>query len=134
MRPALKEKILRLSYQNLYKHQLQSGVNNHRKKSYHYSYIVHKNNILSAQINREDLTHPLAKGYFGYRQHSEFRAILRFPDSPSILRRCELVNVRINRVGDLALSAPCENCLDFISEFSFKNIFYTNNKGGFSLL
>jgi hypothetical protein len=125
----IKEKILRLSYQNLYKHHAQNGVNQHRKKSYHFSYIVHKNNILSAQINREDLTHPRAINYFGYRQHSEFRAILRFPDSPSLLRKCELVNVRINRHGELAISHPCQHCLDFIEEFRFRNIFYTDEKG-----
>lgn len=134
MRVALREKITRIAYQNLYLHS-QRGLNGKRKKSFHYSFITLRNKILYWEINREDITHPEADrwGYFGATQHSEFRAIQTFPyDVP--LNRTELWNIRINRAGDVVNSCPCDICTELVHRNNFKHVFYTNERGRWELL
>ena len=135
MRASLREKITRIAYQNLYKHH-DKGLNNKRKRSFHYTFLTLRNNILHWEINLENKSHPesFRQGYFGSTQHSELRAIVTFPYPTNILNRLDLWNIRINRHNQIACSRPCERCEDFISEFNFRHIFYTDNIGNWILL
>lgn len=130
MRAALREKIIRIAYQNLIKHQNKFSYEK-RKKSFHYSFITLRSNILHWSINLENKSHPKAHlyDYYGARQHAEFRVVTTFPHPTNILNRCDLWNIRINRNGNIAMSAPCDKCEDFISNFNFRHIFFTNEVG-----
>lgn len=101
----------------------------------HFSFILLKNRIRSIGYNQLK-THP--KAYkFGYPwlfQHSEVSAIVRFDGKPAELRNCCLVNVRLNKDGQIMQSRPCKNCLNLVSEFGFKKVFYTNRLGEFCQL
>lgn len=41
------------------------------------------------------------------------------------LNKCELVIIRVNKVGDCLLSKPCCDCEKFINKYSIKKVFYS---------
>lgn len=136
MRATLRERITRIAYQDLIKHYQESGVNGKRKKSFHHSFLTLGNKIVCHSRNNENKSHPICKryNYYGERRHAELNCVLKFPYPPRELRKAELWSLRINRAGKLCTSRPCEHCMDFLSEFDFRNIFYTNEKGNWCLL
>lgn len=99
----------------------------------HFSFIVRKNKIVSEGINHERKTHPLASKYspeWG-RIHSEMDALIKSDIAPAELRYYDLYNVRIGKSGRVLLSRPCSNCQRVITDFGFRNVFYTNEFGLF---
>jgi tRNA(Arg) A34 adenosine deaminase TadA len=102
-------------------------------KSKHFSFIVDKNNILSIGWNDAWKTHPLGKHY-GYRFgciHSELAAILRFKGDKQQLKSCTLINTRINGLGIIGISKPCDCCQGLLRKMHFKRVYYTNHQGEF---
>lgn len=99
----------------------------------HFSFIVHRNNIISVGWNNSWKTHPIAKqcGYRFGTMHSELAAIIKMRRKLNILPNCYLVNTRINSLNEIGLSKPCYHCTRWISTLGFKKILYTNQDGFF---
>lgn len=100
----------------------------------HFSFIVKRNTIVSVGINSYDKTHPMAKklGYRFANIHSELSAVLNFDGIPSDLMGCDLINVRMNRFGQIGMSKPCSKCQKLIRDFGFSKVYYTDWNGKFT--
>ena len=121
----LRDKILNIS-QNL------KFTNPHRCK--HFSFIVKRSTILSFGQNTYDKTHPLGK-YLGYRNasiHSELAAIVNFQWDREELQNCDIVNVRLNRHGQMRYAKPCPCCLHLLQNLGIKRAYYTNKNNNFT--
>jgi tRNA(Arg) A34 adenosine deaminase TadA len=108
-------------------------------KNRHFSFITRGNKIISFGYNNSWKTHPIAKicNYRFDSIHSELAALLKFKlhyRGLDFLKKCSLVNTRINRFGDFCMSRPCVNCLKWISLIKFKDIYYTKGNGDFEKL
>jgi deoxycytidylate deaminase len=97
----------------------------------HFSFILLRNRILSVGWNDGHKTHPKAKelGYRFDNIHSELAVILNFTYSLELLRRCSLVNIRVNRLGQLRMAMPCKQCLPWILSLNIGDIWYTDHTG-----
>ena len=97
----------------------------------HFTFIVRKKRVLSMGWNNGCKTHPKAKelGYRFDNIHSELAAILNFKYPLDTLEKCVLVNVRVNRFGQLRMAMPCKRCLLWLSSFGLDSIWYTNHCG-----
>jgi len=100
------------------------------KKSDHRSYhlgavIVKKNRVLSIGFNR-NRTHPKSPHKFKYL-HAEIDAIigLDFKD----LYGSVIYVYREDKLGRLALSKPCESCMEAIKASGIKYLCYTIDNG-----
>lgn len=112
----------------------------HKLRTFHLSGIYFKNRLVSLATNSEK-THSLNKlnpkyGHDGSeilkRCCSEFRAIQRLKKISNIeFHRCVMVNIRINRLGKLANSCPCDSCASLLRHYSFKTVYYTDGNGYF---
>lgn len=99
----------------------------------HFSFIVRKNNVVSIGWNQPYKTHPLAVKW-GYKFgciHSELHSILKFDNPPAKLYRYSLVNVRLDKHGNVRMSKPCKHCQALLLAFNLGDVWYTNNSGEF---
>lgn len=116
---------------------------NSSKRCHHFSFILHKNKIISIGNNSKK-THPLnlknrktslrTGEDFSDQKHicSEFSAINKLKNMTNIdTKKCVLVNLRYNRNGEIALSKPCMSCDNLLKYFSFKKVIWTNNEGDY---
>lgn len=104
-------------------------------KHRHFSFIMQKGQVMSVGYNTLK-THPLAVkyGYPYFYQHSELNSVIKFPDKIDVLRKCVIVNIRLNAKGRLLMSKPCKYCQALISSFGIKQVYYSNSDGGFELM
>ncbi len=97
----------------------------------HFSFLTYKSNILSIGWNDGWKTHTLAKKY-GYRFdaiHSELNCIINYRRDKELLRKCTIVNIRINKFKQLRNSKPCHICNRLLTDTNIsKVIYYDNNK------
>ena len=116
--------------------------NKQNGRSFHTTFILHKNRILSIGWNNYNKMHPYHKlgKYIGYKcnpekyqpsLHSEISAILKLGEED--LRKYSFVNVRIDGRNNLALAKPCPNCERVLGQVGFKKLFYSSEKGFFEL-
>lgn len=108
------------------------GRNKKHQKCDHISFIFKKSKLLSIGSNKYK-THPKTKDY-NYHDfagiHSELDATLKLGLSDAgTAKGLTIVNVRIDKNGNVCNSAPCPGCSDLIKTLSFKEVFYTNNSG-----
>lgn len=99
----------------------------------HFTFITNGNYIASIGVNNKYKTHPIANKY-GHRffsVHSEINAISKFPYNIQYLRKFSLINIRLNKKGELRLSKPCLSCAKLICELKITNVFFSNNYGTF---
>ena len=96
-------------------------------KQRHGAVIYHRGHILSIGYNRKK-THPVAAKFydFGYL-HSELDAILKCDEE--VIRGAMLACVRINRVGTLMYSRPCEGCRKAMVEYGIIAMVYSTKDG-----
>ena len=102
----------------------------------HFSFIVYENIIFSIGFNNTTKTHPLAHKY-GHRfasTHSEINALAKFPYAIRHLRKYDMVNIRLNKKGDIRLSKPCMPCQNLLVTFAIHNIYYSTNCENFEVL
>lgn len=107
----------------------------------HFSFILDGSRVIKIGFNRSK-THPrnLRYGYINRRGefmadqvgiHSEMDAIIKLG-----LSNCDgltIINTRIDRNNQLAMSKPCLGCTDMLKRLNFRRIFYYENNG-FKLL
>jgi deoxycytidylate deaminase len=102
----------------------------------HYTFLLRRNAVMSIGWNRPFKTHPLA-ARFGYKFnsiHSELNAITKYDGRITDLSRFTLVNVRLDKAGDVRMSRPCETCQLMLAAFGVSEVWYTTNDGGFAQL
>lgn len=113
------------------------------KRCHHFSFVIYKNRIIAiGQNNRK--THPInlvnrkkstkTGEDFSEEKHtcSEFNAILKLKNLTNInTKKCNLVNLRIDRNNKLAYAKPCESCKSLLSFFEFKSVEWTNEFGDY---
>ena len=87
--------------------------------------VVHKNRLVSFGHNQPLKSHPRSRNRWG-RIHAELHAILGVP--LEVLRGTSLYVVRLTRVGLLATSHPCLECMALIREVGIKRIYFVNDK------
>ncbi len=122
MNKRLQDKIISIS--NELKH-VPNGSNKH------FTFIIHRNRILSIGWNDYNLSHPklVKNGYGLCGMHSELSAIIRYRGNQELLRYCTIVNTRINSFGELGMSKPCPICTRLIQTWGFRKVFFTNREG-----
>lgn len=106
------------------------------EKNKHFSFILRKNKVLSFGWNLITKTSPLCWRYkYEYPYiHSESMAIRNFQDIPIALSKCDLVNVRIGKRGNIAMAKPCDDCMRLLAAFAFRDVYFTNELGEFQKL
>lgn len=100
-----------------------------QKRHNHFTFILRKSKIVSIGTNH-NCTHPRSLAYSYGRPvgvHAELDAVLRL--GPGDYSRYSMVNVRLNKHGQIQLSAPCSGCLDMIQQLGFKRVYYSTPVG-----
>lgn len=124
MKEFLLNQALNHAFKNLKKH---PELNNFP----HWSFVVVDSKIISTGVNQK--TSP--PKYFGYhnlidptfipKYHSELRAIKK----AKIKNSFSLINVRLNKFGEIKNSMPCLKCKNILIEFNCKTVFYSTELG-----
>lgn len=100
----------------------------------HFSFIVQNNRLLGWATNASH-TPPI---HFGYHDHPDknyrpkLHAELRvYHKVRGILEPgdFEMVNIRLNKTGELRLSKPCNKCFCLISRFGCSKFYYSSETG-----
>jgi deoxycytidylate deaminase len=102
----------------------------------HFSFIIDKNRILSLGWNDYYCSNRIAydNGHVHGGIHSEFSAYVRYRGDFGRLRRCIMVNTRINSLDKIGMSKPCTVCQKFIEKVGFRKVYYTNILGQWEIL
>lgn len=117
----------------------------HEPRCFHMSAVIYKGRPISISTNSLR-THPINVRYNPIFNHSgqnitdskgscsEFLACQKLKRISNVdFNKCILVNIRINRRGELANSHPCFSCQSLLRYFSFKNVYFTNDRGNFEV-
>lgn len=92
----------------------------------HYSFLVDKNKPIAVGVN--DVTCAgvrINKCYYFYPLggvHAEANCLKNFRGSYS---RLKMVNIRLNKRGELRYSRPCELCYHILKEQGIKRLYYS---------
>lgn len=110
--------INRLFFQEAYNQALKSEMNfNHGAVLIYRGRIVGKghNTYINSSYNEKNSI------------HAEISAIKNGLKKISTeeLKNCELVIIRVNRLGECLNSKPCHNCENFIKKFNIKKVFHS---------
>ena len=110
-------------------------VANHR----HASAIVYRNRIISYGINSYKSS-PFQKRFSANEHHiflhAEIACIKNCLRNLAVddLKHCSLYVCRTRQDGSFGMSKPCGGCQMAIAEFGLKNVYYTDEYGGFIAL
>jgi hypothetical protein len=102
----------------------------------HLSFLCVRSKIFASGMNEKWKSDRLANR-FNYRfnaVHSELKCLkphLRFIDN---FDKFTLVNVRINRNGEIMFAKPCNTCINMLDFFGVRNVFYSVNETDFGQL
>lgn len=110
-------------------------VPNHKYigRKYHYSFIIADNSILEYSPN----TNHVVPKHFGYEAriggneafcHSEIAA---YQKAKGLLlgRKFEIVNIRLNKSGEIRLSKPCSVCFTVLRGLGCKKFYFSSEIG-----
>jgi len=104
----------------------------------HWSFIVQNNKIIEWDTNSSNLPHgPFFSMYQSRvahldgtpKSHAEFNA---YNQARGLLNRdsdFEIINIRLNKAGELRNSCPCECCMSFLRLMGCKRCFFTTESG-----
>jgi tRNA(Arg) A34 adenosine deaminase TadA len=109
---------------NRYVEIAKANIHKIEKQEKHFSFIMQGSKILSIGMNNPN-EHPKAYKY-GYKFgdiHSELSAILKYGEEDC--SDVYMINIRINRFGNVRNSKPCKTCQNVLKMFRFKKIFYS---------
>ena len=98
----------------------------------HYSFVIQSNTIIEWSTNKVGEP-PVHMGY-----HSRIGAIPKLHSEILVFRKAkgllgkksfEIVNIRLNKQGELRLSKPCICCLEILSDLGCKRFYYSYGDG-----
>jgi hypothetical protein len=97
----------------------------------HFSFVVKDNKVLEYATNRggailyKKFYTRLSKTHAEAAAYSKAKGLMRKGDS------FEMVNIRLNKAGELRNSAPCESCFTILSLFGCTKVWFTTKEGVF---
>lgn len=114
----------------------------HELRTFHVSFVLYKNRIVSVGINNVK-TSPvnLKNPRYGRGGEnistfkgscSEWVALSKLKNMTNIpFGKCVLINVRLNKNKQIAISKPCDSCASLLEFFDIRKVFFTTNNGVF---
>lgn len=102
----------------------------------HFSFLMDGKKQVSFGWNLGFKTSPEGARW-GHRfaaQHSEIMCIRNFPYSVHELNQYLLVNIRLNKMFQPALSKPCKFCVNFLNHLGINQVIYSDNNQYFQSL
>ena len=103
--------------------------NRHVNQFKHFTFIVQRNKIIGWGKNQATL-HSRVPGYPEYSWiHSEAAALKRAHMNTKSQESFSVINIRINRFGELRCSKPCQCCEFYLRLFGCKEVYYTTLSG-----
>ncbi len=112
-------------------------------KSFHYSFILYKNRVISIgqnnrktnPVNIKNLPHKEAKVIESIKGTcSEYHAIQKLKSKTNIQTdKCIMINIRIDRNKDISYSKPCNYCRNLLRYFNFKRVYFSTPAGKFEI-
>lgn len=107
----------------------------------HYSFVVQNNKILDYGTNNKKVPpyhhgfHKRINNYvIGPKTHSEINAYRKAKGLLIKNRDFEMINIRLNKKGQLRISKPCCCCYEILSELGCSKFFYSSDFGFLSLI
>ena len=98
-------------------------------KHVHFSYITNGNKILSFGVNNTRKTSPLAYRYtqniYEIYTCAEVASLIDFREDFSLLKKCTLFSIRLNKRGDTLCAKPCRICEKILIDFSVGLVYYS---------
>ena len=97
----------------------------------HFSFVVKDNKIIEYATNRGGVT--LYSKFYDRvsKTHAEAAA---YTKAKGLMRKgdeFEMVNIRLNKAGDLRNSAPCKGCNMLLTLFGCTKVWYSTKEGEF---
>lgn len=114
-------------------------------RNLHLSFIIYKGRIISIGQNSKK-THPVNLKNKKINKDgvdispikgtcSELSAIKRLKNLTNVpTEKCQLINIRVNRLNDIRMSKPCFSCLGLLAYHSFQSVWFSDEKGEFKQL
>ena len=112
-------------------------------RTFHVTFAIYRGKLMSIGINNTK-THPIIKklNYCSNdgedlrniaRTHSELNCVLKLKNKfPSIyLDDIIFVNIRLDRMGNVRYSKPCNGCTHLMEQVGYKKIYYSGYCGNF---
>jgi len=99
----------------------------------HYSFVVQNNKVIEMGVNRQGSV----PKHYGYQKHKMIHAeVDAYKKARGILSDggFEVVNIRLNRRGDLRESCPCPECFHLMREFGCTRFHFSTNPGIFATM
>lgn len=100
----------------------------------HFSFVIQKNKIVEFGMNVGRAKPPL---YFGYPEKAGIHAeTFAYKKAKGLLRGedFEMLNIRLNRSGELKLSKPCPCCYALLQTVGCKAVWFSVDGGEFAKL
>jgi hypothetical protein len=102
----------------------------------HYSFIIQENKIVEFGLNNKGVPHR----HYGYhdrikdhryspKTHSEIAAYRKARGILDKRKNFQIVNVRINKAGDVRNSKPCSCCYAIMKALGCSRFFYSSDVG-----
>jgi hypothetical protein len=96
---------------------------------HHFSFLIWKGKILTWATNKKDGCSHIKFGYLPRcKVHSEFEAVRKAKFWVD-LSEAAIVNVRLNKLNETRLSAPCKSCKAFLKSQGIDTVYYSTNNG-----
>lgn len=98
----------------------------------HWTFLIRDNQIISEGKNHRG--EPSKK--YGYHNHIDKDYRPKFHSELYAIRKCKrgleditLVNVRLNRLGEVKMAMPCKVCQNILRNLDIKKIYFTTEDG-----
>jgi len=89
----------------------------------HYSYIIQNNSIIEWGVNRAG---PPPNCYKPHQKiHSEYVAYCKARGLLNKQKSFDLINIRLNKLGEFRLSKPCSCCFNFLQSMGCRNVYFS---------
>ncbi len=101
---------------------------------HHFSYLIWKGKILTWGTNKRDGCSHIKFGYLERSKvHAEYEAVRKAKFWVD-LSTSAIVNVRLNKLNQTKLSAPCKSCKAYLKSQGISTVYYTIEEDEFERL
>lgn len=117
-------------------------LSHHPEKDHfsHYSFVVQEDKILGFGMNHVGLP-PVHYGYgrdeddaYLPKTHSEISAWKKIRGILDKRKPFTVINIRLNRKGEVRKSKPCRVCLDILNSLGCNKVYFTGGDNDFSII